>query len=950
MSYRKDSWFGLEDAGESGILGRGEDADRVKYQNNPFRFPGGTRNFRNGKYQEIEMKRGYMRTITQGTGLDINSPMVKVNFQFNPATLSQSQQAETNVLDLVRMNPAQYSQPRQGNTNLAFNLKFDRSHELNNFRGSMNSSENSPSSRENPEDLKNEWSNDPSVVGVYHDIDALYRVIGQGAYEETAEFLQSVMNRRAVLHLNEGDHDEWTTPGAAGTADSPIASDGESNFNVRTGELLSEGRLLNNTAFLIPQPVRLVFSSLFVVEGYVMSSNVTYSRWTPSLVPIMADVALTIDAKDIGFAREKMFLTVSMEEAADNAAREVQDEIDAKQEAVVEALSMMSTAELGVVDIAGNLVDFPYPNTGNSDIPGRGHVLWHLDDKHMTLGGDVVDVYPSISLPFPYLHKSCHLSGPGDENKLKEFYENGYIEPPEFKYNVELYGPFDEDDMVSAGSTGKRATNSTVFSPKATVETQPAKHGNVASQLLDSQYSRQIGPGNFDAYKTLFSHEFQRRTDDGDFDLSDGAMAARMINEQRDLFDPEDNIPIGSVRRTNGTIQKIDRDFYTINGRYTLTNGYAPPVLNDDLKEEYYVYKWTLEGKVSFSSKEGGPTNGVADEATCKHEAWGYGTVSQLFDQMSDFGGQTREQRSSGKANNRLTMRKTIPLNWNSREADIGNSGLEEGQPSIAPSDSLVIRPQEAWERTTQPIDGDSPQGTPGYWVIHYPGSPNSYEPMNDTQMIAYLQAGQNDYLTNRGFSYGYSVVVSQSGSAWAVRGLEGFSDRVYNPASNPGRLEPDGHPAPPEGNFNDISRSIQIAVGRQNEASPAAVNTVNAIIATQPDWPVFLHKDTDPTDCAGVGISKQVSRGIIGHQTRAVNTETGAPINSSRNLPRVEAADGEYVPPIITGNPPRRRNKTLKGIHPNGAARSDKRKNNTPGIPSSPNPNKSGNGPSFSI
>lgn len=172
---------------------------------------------------------------------------------------------------------------------------------------------------------------------------------------------------------------------------------------------------------------------------------------------------------------------------------------------------------------------------------------------------------------------------------------------------------------------------------------------------------------------------------------------------------------------------------------------------------------------------------------------------------------------------------------------------------------TLTIHPQHDWETADQPVTGPAPRGVAGTWVCHYPGSPSSYEPLTDAQMVDYLRSMQADYL-RRGYSLGYSVIVSQSGSAWAARGVEGFPGvRVYNPASNPGRKV--------EGNFNNVSRSIQIAVGGQNKASPAAVATVNAIIATQPDWAVIWHGQVDWTSCAGEGIIAQIKSGEIGHQ-----------------------------------------------------------------------------------
>ena len=179
----------------------------------------------------------------------------------------------------------------------------------------------------------------------------------------------------------------------------------------------------------------------------------------------------------------------------------------------------------------------------------------------------------------------------------------------------------------------------------------------------------------------------------------------------------------------------------------------------------------------------------------------------------------------------------------------------------------VQINPQSAWETSTMPISGPGPMGVPGTWVIHYPGSTSLYEPMTDLQMVSYLRSMQRSYVNGRGYSLGYSVIASQSGSLWAARGIEGYPGvRVYNPASNPGDKV--------DGNFNHVSRSIQIAVGGQNEASPAAVAAVNALIATEPTWDVIVHSDVDYTDCAGAGITAQVRSGVIGHQTTTPPSE----------------------------------------------------------------------------
>ena len=204
------------------------------------------------------------------------------------------------------------------------------------------------------------------------------------------------------------------------------------------------------------------------------------------------------------------------------------------------------------------------------------------------------------------------------------------------------------------------------------------------------------------------------------------------------------------------------------------------------------------------------------------------------------------------------------------------------------------IHPQADWETSTHPIGGPTPKGVAGTWVIHYPGTPSLFEPLTDMQMISYLRSMQLSYVTSRGYSLGYSVICSQSGSMWAARGVEGFEGvRVYNPASNPGRKV--------DGNFNHVSRSIQIAVSDQSAASPEAVASVNALIATQPTWDVVVHSDVDYTSCAGAGITAQVRAGVIGHQAAPLRPSEG---NDMTMIDQYRASDTRVWPggPMLDG------------------------------------------------
>lgn len=165
---------------------------------------------------------------------------------------------------------------------------------------------------------------------------------------------------------------------------------------------------------------------------------------------------------------------------------------------------------------------------------------------------------------------------------------------------------------------------------------------------------------------------------------------------------------------------------------------------------------------------------------------------------------------------------------------------------------SKLYLPRSKWVTDAYPMTGPIDWDAGGTWVIHYPGSTSAWYPKTRSELIDSIRASHRDYKINRGYSYGYSFVVGQFGLAVEVRGYD------IRPASNPGRKLN-------KGNFNRLSRSIQVAVGLADPAFPAAVAAVNALIATRPNWNVEIHGDVDFTACCGTGLIGQVRNRIIG-------------------------------------------------------------------------------------
>lgn len=78
----------------------------------------------------------------------------------------------------------------------------------------------------------------------------------------------------------------------------------------------------SNRAFLIPNPVRVVFSSLYMVDGYVTAVNLLFTKFSRNMVPVTATLSIQMEARYIGFAREKTFLTQILEQAKEASTAE----------------------------------------------------------------------------------------------------------------------------------------------------------------------------------------------------------------------------------------------------------------------------------------------------------------------------------------------------------------------------------------------------------------------------------------------------------------------------------------------------------------------------------------------------------------------------------------------------------------------------------------------------
>ena len=286
-SYRTNQWFGLSKSasGESLRLTR---STRAGYavsgsDNDNFIYPDRAVRIMDGEKVHI-LKRGYIRSVAFGDNRE-NFPINKCQFQFNPSQIVQSVQQNTQVLNFLQQDPAQYAQPMFGNVTFSFDLFFDRSMEINNWK------------RTDEIDPNNPWENSsPSNIGVLHDLSALFKVIGVGVNESMAEYLQ----QSAIAAYNQQLAE-----------DSESAEDYDMGaFTTSIEDLMQYN--LGNSAFLLPLPVRVVFSSLYIVEGLVKDINIMFSKFTAAMVPMQCSVQVLFEAKYIGFAKQDTYFTYAL--------------------------------------------------------------------------------------------------------------------------------------------------------------------------------------------------------------------------------------------------------------------------------------------------------------------------------------------------------------------------------------------------------------------------------------------------------------------------------------------------------------------------------------------------------------------------------------------------------------------------------------------------------------
>lgn len=323
---------------ESKQPGSGQDADAVKSITNAefALYPQSsrtvgitTRTTGNSLEQATRvLPKGFIRNlITKQGGELAEFPNIRCNFQFNPQDIQHQIEARKDMYLPILQDPSQLAQPMAGNATFAFELIFDRTMEVN--------------SRFSVDDPNNAGMPDPNsaeTVGVFHDLRVLHSIIGQGLSSELMDAQLAKLNRdvkkfaslnykQLNIRATQGPDDAYvftalTAEGTTTTVDADRDLNSRNTVNFLTNidsELSATNDFManlnvGNSAFLIPQPCRVIFSPMFMVDGFVMNTNVLFTKFSAKMIPIQCKVHLQMQAVYIGFARSKTFITEQIAE------------------------------------------------------------------------------------------------------------------------------------------------------------------------------------------------------------------------------------------------------------------------------------------------------------------------------------------------------------------------------------------------------------------------------------------------------------------------------------------------------------------------------------------------------------------------------------------------------------------------------------------------------------
>jgi hypothetical protein len=195
-------------------------------------------------------------------------------------------------------SPEQLMQAVPGVSTFGFSLMFNRESEVN--KGTKQTENDAIM-------LPNGSAALVSQVGVLADIFVLDTITGQGI---SSDMIKALAQRQSEFLTQQMDSEKEALKDLSKKDQKAGEVFGKLKKLETSPDALSEKFRVNlgNSAFLNPQPFRVMFSTLFMVEGIATNVSVNFTKFSQNMVPTQCTVDISMYALYIGFAKKNTFL------------------------------------------------------------------------------------------------------------------------------------------------------------------------------------------------------------------------------------------------------------------------------------------------------------------------------------------------------------------------------------------------------------------------------------------------------------------------------------------------------------------------------------------------------------------------------------------------------------------------------------------------------------------
>lgn len=472
----------------------------------------------NNTPQSFQLNRGYIRNLK----LPVlgETKIYKCKFQFNPQEIKQSVSMREDMYLAILQDPAQLAQPIGAQMNFQFDLFFDRQYEMS-IGTTSTVDPLSPVPQNVVSGDPNQASDQtPYDIGVYADLRVLYAVIGQGF---NADLLDQQLQTTAA-----GAARVFATTNT-GTASAGTETGTQENvFSFDNGEA-TKALTANqgNAAILMPNPVRVMFSPLLMVDGFVTATSVDFLKFNTKMVPTQCRVTLSMNAVYVGFANTDTFLTIQFNDTL--------KELELQKERSIAANRQLG----GLLQSAMNSVTFGW---GRDSSDGNSKIDTFDTDKYslFTYVQTGAANFSSRNFFFRFDDVIPHSGDDPDEDVILECYEGGDNLTITYNWSYTIYGI----DGVESTSSAMAALGTTVIketgeiitdSPQSVVGFQKLGlySGSKSASSKDEWGSGTTGSGaNWSKARRYSRHS---EYDEENVNGADGAPAEEQDNSNNNL-------------------------------------------------------------------------------------------------------------------------------------------------------------------------------------------------------------------------------------------------------------------------------------------------------------------------------------------------------------------------------------------------------------------------------